>query len=207
MRPDGLRYGFLQVLSILILSLGVLLLAGVFLLGRVPPWFYKVYSHILLLYLVLYSLFFVLGIYISIKAVYVRSSGNMRMSGIFLRGIVLGFIILLVVSFCFINYYQRSMQERLEQCGNNLKIIGSRIEEYSRSHGAPASQKELNALLSSPYPCCPMAPEEIWSPGYEVDRLTGRFTLFCRGNYHKGAFVPRNYPRYSTEKGIVLSPR
>lgn len=201
-QPNGVTFEFLRVMNGIIIIAGAVLLGGIFVFDRVPHWFYRIYGFLLLVYLVVYSVFFCLGIYLSLKAVLIRVHGNVRIVRILLPAIVLGFVTLVVVSFCFLNYYQRYSGNALRICANNLERTGLALK--SRKSAYPPGAKELEALPGITLPRCPMAEKGQYSVGYEANQESTRFTLYCRGRYHAPAGVPPNYPQYSSEQGIIL---
>jgi hypothetical protein len=201
-RPDGVTFGFLRVMNGIIIVLGAVLLGGILVFDRVPHWFYKVYAFLMLVYLVVYSVFFCLGIYMSLKAVLIRVHGNVRIVRILLPSMVLGFVTLIVVSFCFLNYYQRDAARTLRICAGNLEATGLMLK--ARKSAYPPGTKDLEAGITEPR--CPMAEKGEHSVGYEVNQESTKFTLYCKGRNHSAAGVPANYPQYSSEKGIILKP-
>lgn len=204
-RSYGVRFVFLKAFSIVIIVIGVVLLTGIFFFGRFPLLVFRIYAILLLIYIVIFSFFFCLSIYISLKAVLFRAHGNVNMVKVFFPGIISGFITLIVVSFCFLNYYQKYQRKGLLVCAQNLEKIGTELRVYSRNHRYPSSAKELKSALKAKIGHCPIAGKDEWDIGYDVDENSGRFTLYCNGKHHKSAQIPKNYPQYSSERGIILS--
>lgn len=99
-------------------------------------------------------------------------------------------------------------QGRLTACESNLKNIGTALEIYANDNKG-TYPIQLNALVPNclkHIPKCPAAEEDTYSLSYRRKFSPPFFEVFCFGDHHKKIGIPPNYPRYNSEKGLIVKP-
>lgn len=99
--------------------------------------------------------------------------------------------------------YQQAHLSPLQQCRQNLMLLGRACEMYRTDHKNPP--KSL-ALLKNTYvkaiPPCPAAGKDTYSKSYKLLKH-GNYRLHCAGHFHKKQGYKRNFPAYDSAKGSV----
>jgi hypothetical protein len=91
---------------------------------------------------------------------------------------------------------------QLAACNIFIHTTGVALERYKDKNGCyPKDLSNLCPAFIKTIPTCPVASKDTYSAGYEVSGDCLYFTLYCRGNYHKNAGVPENFPRYTSRTG------
>lgn len=121
-------------------------------------------------------------------------------------------LMLLPLLFCFnllFRYYGYS-SGRFTQCQSNIKNLGTALDMYASDNDGnyPATLKKLNPEYLRVIPTCAQAWKDTYTDGYVVyndlkDPENNRYTLYCSGKYHKLVGVPRNYPQYCSNEGLL----
>lgn len=85
---------------------------------------------------------------------------------------------------------------KLEQCGKHLHEIGVMIEKDRLSSDDKLYGKDLKEIFGQhPIPACPVGGKEAYIEGYQVSPDRRSYLLVCKGDHHKDAGVPSDYPR------------
>ncbi|MFN8608188.1 MAG: hypothetical protein U0931_11700 [Vulcanimicrobiota bacterium] len=112
------------------------------------------------------------------------------------------------LGYCLDQAARHAGSEELKDCQQNCKHLGTALEMYAIDHDGHYPRKLLD-LLPGHYlervPKCPAAAEDSYSASYKVNQQPDRFTLNCSGHHH-GGLAPANFPGYSSESGLRLSP-
>jgi len=135
-------------------------------------------------------------------------------------GIALVVLLVLIGAFALYNYWEK-LQERRKlpmkhafSCSTNLIEISLALEKYAKAHNGkyPDSLKKLVPRYLKSIPTCPAAGYDTYSTSYKKrtirTRISGKeitgevYTIYCKGNYHRDAFLGRNHPCYVKGKGL-----
>ncbi len=84
----------------------------------------------------------------------------------------------------------------LKQCGDHLHTIGVDLEKFRLSSDDklyPATLEEVYATKT--IPVCPVGGKSTYKEGYKADAKRHSYVLVCKGDHHKDAGVPSDYPR------------
>lgn len=104
---------------------------------------------------------------------------------------------------------------QLELCRKNLEQIVLAVKLFSKQRGRrPTSLSELTEG-DSPHlksvPVCPASGSDTYSAGYRLtpeseNTRETEFTLCCKGENHKAAGVPADFPKFDPKVGFVSDP-
>ncbi len=84
----------------------------------------------------------------------------------------------------------------LEQCGKHLHTVGVDLEKFrltSDDKLYPATLEEV--YVNKTIPVCPVGGKNSYKEGYKADSSRASYLLVCKGEYHKDAGVPSDFPR------------
>lgn len=85
---------------------------------------------------------------------------------------------------------------QLDQCGAHLHTLGVALEKDRLLSPDKLYNKELTSVLpEDKMPECPVGGKESYLEGYKVNGDRTAYTLVCKGEHHKAASVPSDYPR------------
>lgn len=110
-----------------------------------------------------------------------------------------------------VNALEANRSKPAEECGSNLKNIGTACEMYSTDHEGAYPQK-LSDLIEGYYlyevPTCPAAGTDTYSETYTLtrgadDKVNG-FTVYCKGHNHPELETDR--PFYDASEGLTMGP-
>ncbi len=87
------------------------------------------------------------------------------------------------------------------KCRHVLKDLAVRMDAfYEKSERLPKELGELGAI-----PRCPAAGEDTYTAGYTI-LPDGNWLIVCKGENHKWARKPADYPRYHSAEGSLEPP-
>lgn len=104
----------------------------------------------------------------------------------------------LIVLSLYLCHYSPSKQPvtQLQQCGKHLHDIGVVIEKDRLLSEDKLYNADLKAVYGSkPIPACPVGGKNTYIEGYTVSPDRKSYLLVCKGDHHKDAGVPSDYPR------------
>ena len=84
----------------------------------------------------------------------------------------------------------------LQQCGTHLHSVGVELEKFRLSSDDklyPATLEEV--YVNKTIPVCPVGGKNSYKEGYKADSARTSYLLVCKGEYHKEAGVPSDFPR------------
>ena len=85
---------------------------------------------------------------------------------------------------------------KLETCGSNLHTMGVEIEKSRLMSEDKLYSKTLEDVYGKKaLPECPEGGSEAYVEGFKVSEDRSSYTLVCKGDHHKDAEVPSDYPR------------
>lgn len=86
---------------------------------------------------------------------------------------------------------------KLKACGKNLHTIGVELEKSRLLSDDKLYPKSLEEVYgkNKPLPKCPEGGQESYLEGYQVSPDRTSYLLVCKGDHHKDAEVPPDYPR------------
>lgn len=89
------------------------------------------------------------------------------------------------------------------KCEVNLHSTASAIKTYAadNENSYPTSLAQLVPKYLPQVPTCPCAFDSNYASSYQSGPKT--FTLFCKGAYHASQGLRQNYPRYSSQTGLL----
>ncbi len=107
------------------------------------------------------------------------------------------------------NFVKARSQGQLTACKSNQKNLATALEMYSTDYSG-YYPKDLKPLISGQYlrqiPTCPAAQADTYSQSYEVATQPDMFSFCCKGEHHRGAGIPADYPRYNAMEGLSERP-
>ncbi len=114
-----------------------------------------------------------------------------------LRRTIWNLLPLIVLSLYLCHYSPaKEPSAQLEQCGKNLHAVGVAIEKDRLLSEDKLYNTDLKAIYaSSPMPACPVGGKDSYPSGYAVSPDRSSYLLVCKGDHHKDAGVPSDYPR------------
>jgi hypothetical protein len=87
---------------------------------------------------------------------------------------------------------------QLDACGKNLHTIGATLEKYRLGTDDGLYPKTLEeAFKGKTLPVCPAGHKGTYVAGYSPSPDRRSYLLVCKGDHHKAAGVPSDYPRIS----------
>lgn len=104
---------------------------------------------------------------------------------------------LLILTWYLCNYGpSKNPKYLLKTCGQNLHTIGVAIEKDRLiSEDKLYNQKLEDIFSKTSLPECPVGGKEAYLNGYTVASDRGSYLLVCKGDHHKAAEVPPDFPR------------
>lgn len=111
------------------------------------------------------------------------------------------FILLLLI---LIGYYRLSFEYHegfYTGCQKNLTEVGTELKIYSTDNDGlfPGTLEQMDPDIRKRR--CSHAGDAVCFYGeYEVSADRKEYTLFCKGQYHRG---PPNYPQYTSRQGLI----
>lgn len=92
-------------------------------------------------------------------------------------------------------------------CERQLSNLGTALEMYAEEHQGsyPGRLAELAPAYLKLVPDCPagMGDCPVNPCAYDYQVGVGRYELICRGDKHSRAGRARDYPRYTSERGLL----
>lgn len=90
----------------------------------------------------------------------------------------------------------------LTACKSNLKNLGTSLEMYSTDFYSryPDNLIQVMPNYLKVIPTCPNAGTQTYVYTTSPDHL--QYTIYCKGNYHKGV-NSENYPQYDSMEGLI----
>lgn len=129
----------------------------------------------------------------------------------FFKPIIVIFLLLFVILGYFaLNYWIIEYQSYLRMkadgqftaCCVFTEKLGKAIEEFGRRKGHfPVSLTQLRPDYIKHIPTCPAAQKTSYA--YIVTKDKDRFTVFCKGNYHRNVLSGKDFPMYSSKYGLI----
>ncbi len=123
--------------------------------------------------------------------------------------VFLFFVVLLVLSSIY-PFLQRKYEEFLANlCCKNCEKIACALRMYAQDHQGvyPEKLEYLTPKYIKKIPLCPKALRDTYSSSYKAYNMYGfHFYRFsCKGEYHIGAGLKKNYPKCNTAIGVYKS--
>ncbi|MBI2265369.1 MAG: hypothetical protein HYU64_09390 [Armatimonadetes bacterium] len=99
-----------------------------------------------------------------------------------------------------------SPEDPYEACQSNCKNIAIALEMWSTNHKGryPTLLSDLTPAYLKMLPTCPAAGKDTYSASYTTDGKAS-YSFCCKGKHHAAIGVPADYPKYTSEQGIVLA--
>lgn len=106
------------------------------------------------------------------------------------------------------NFIRARSQGQLTACKSNQKNISTALEMYSTDYGGryPENTRLLVGEYLKMLPTCPSAGRDTYSETYQVNSQPDNYSFCCRGNHHRSAGIPADYPRYNGMEGLSDRP-
>lgn len=104
------------------------------------------------------------------------------------------------------NFIRARAQGQTTACKSNLKNIATACEMYSTDNKGlyPDSMSKLTPMYLRFLPTCPSAEADTYSATYEVaTEPHDAYTFYCRGENHRAAGLPVDFPQYNSMQGLV----
>lgn len=84
----------------------------------------------------------------------------------------------------------------LQECGKNLHTLGVALEKARLSSEDGLYPAKLEDVMDGqPLPVCPVGKKGTYVAGYQPSADRRSYVLVCKGDHHKAADVPSDYPR------------
>lgn len=104
------------------------------------------------------------------------------------------------------------------RCRGNLEMLGKALERYrvDNHDQYPASLQPLTPTYITLIPTCPEAGRDSYSSTLTVYNPSVRdsrglppctYTVFCGGENHAGVGYSADYPRQTSERGLITRKR
>ncbi len=93
-------------------------------------------------------------------------------------------------------------------CKSNLKNIATALEMWSTDNAGryPKKMSSLTPNYLKTIPLCPRAYSDTYSASYKCKANPDFYRLSCQGEHHKAGGLPKDFPQYTSEVGIVSEP-
>ena len=97
--------------------------------------------------------------------------------------------------------------EKMDECAKNITRLSKAIKRYKTDKGKyPTRLEDLVPSFIREIPTCPVAKSAVpYLKSYTYNQATNVFTLYCKGEYHKGVSA-KDYPRYRRGK-VIKKPK
>ena len=103
------------------------------------------------------------------------------------------------------NFIKARAQGQATACMSNLKNIGTALEMYCTDN-AGLYPSHLDSSLTPAYikriPLCPGGTQDSYGPAYQPSQDHKGYTVFCQGEHHQKAGIPKHHPRYNPNTGL-----
>lgn len=93
----------------------------------------------------------------------------------------------------------------LDGCKANLKSTATALHGYAtdNANSYPRTLDQLVPKYLAQIPTCPCAFDANYSSSYQSSPKPKAFTVFCKGAYHASQGLANDYPRYTSQTGLL----
>lgn len=104
------------------------------------------------------------------------------------------------------NYVKARSRSRLNACESNIRGMATACEQYATDNNhfyATTLSKMVPNYLRSLGKCPSTVDSTSYINGYSASSNPDTYTVSCQGGNHLDLSVPADYPKYSSDGGLV----
>jgi hypothetical protein len=107
-----------------------------------------------------------------------------------------------------LEFRKKLSEGEMTRCKSNLKNLATAVEMWSTDNRGRYPKKVESVVPNyiKEIPRCPRVYEDTYSASYKATADPAFFEFSCKGEHHKAAGVPADYPRYNSTVGLINQP-